>query len=193
METQEIWEDVGGYEGLYKVSIFGRVKSLDRVITICRNGKYIKYFQNGRIIRNGNRQEYLSVTLYLQNKRTTYNVHRLVAQAFIPNPENKRTVNHKNGIKNDNRAENLEWATYSENEKHAYNYGLKFNDIGAKDSQSIQISQYTLDGKWIRNWGSAKQVQRELGFSQGNISKCVKGHPKYKTSYGFIWQKFKQE
>ena len=210
METQEIWKNLSienltkeidgiiyveewrpivGYEGQYEVSSFGRVKSVGREILIkSRNGNKFNIFWKERIRISRPENNYIYITLCKKGGKKNL-VHRLVAMAFHPNPENKRTVNHKNVIKSDNWFRNLEWATYSENEKHAYNTGLKANDKGVSDSQSIPISQYTKDGVWIRNWGSCKEIQRETGFSQGNISKCVKGDSGYKTQYGFIWRK----
>ena len=113
----EIWRDVVGYDGKYQVSNFGRVKS----------------FQRGeRILKlNLNRHGYLYVRPFRDGKYKNTLVHRLVAQAFVPNPESKREVNHINGIKADNRAENLEWVTASENQQHAFLIGLRKTGEGS--------------------------------------------------------------
>lgn len=119
---QEFWVDVLGYEGLYQVSSFGRVKSLERFPV----GKdFVKRRVNQLILKptlfnNG----YFAVSLRRDDKTTKFSVHRLVALSFIPNPENKPQVNHKNGIKSDNGIDNLEWATSSENINHALKNGL---------------------------------------------------------------------
>ncbi len=113
-------------------------------------------------------------------------IHRLVALAFILNPEKKPQVNHKNGIKIDNRVDNLEWATASENQQHANDTGLRVNAKGMENYRSIPVSQFTLDGVFVRNWAAAKEAQREAGFRQGNISLCVKG--KIKSAGGFVWK-----
>ena len=108
----EIWRDIKGYDGVYQVSNWGRVKSL-------KFGKelFLKPVNNG--------WGYHRVSLCKNKKGKNITVHRLVAEAFIKNPQNKRTVNHKNGIKADNRLSNLEWNTMSENNKHAFANGLK--------------------------------------------------------------------
>lgn len=118
---KEVWKNVIGYEGLYEVSSLGNIYS-----NISK--KILKI--------NRNKDGYLSIELWNKGKNKRCKIHRLVAIAFICNPLNKREVNHKNGIKSDNRIQNLEWVTKSENEKHAYRTGLKYNK-GEKHSQNI--------------------------------------------------------
>ena len=101
----EVWKDIPGYEGIYQASNTGKIKSLSR-----------KYHPKDKLLTPYNRSGYLCVGLY---KKYQF-VHRLVAETFIPNPENKPTVNHKDGDRYNNYVENLEWATYSENIKHSY-------------------------------------------------------------------------
>jgi hypothetical protein len=116
METQiETWKPVVGYEGIYEVSSFGNIKSL---LKIRKGASYIKKCGNTP-------QGYLNIILSINKRPKTFLVHRLVAIAFLPNPKNKRCVNHKNGIKSDNRLINLEWVTHSENNIHAFNIGLR--------------------------------------------------------------------
>lgn len=118
----ELWRDIKGYNDLYQVSNLGRIRSLPR---LTKNNQ-AKFFTKGKIMTEGFYKDwYRSVILIDKNhKKKTFKVHRLVAEAFILNPENKKDVNHKNGIKADNKAENLEWATRSENISHAYENGI---------------------------------------------------------------------
>ena len=118
----EAWVDIPGYEGFYQVSNMGRVKSADRVVNrfdkqIILPGRCRKASSAGR--------GYSTVLLSLSGQVKACYIHRLVAEAFIPNPDSKRTVNHINGIKSDNRVENLEWCTYSENMVHAFKSNLR--------------------------------------------------------------------
>lgn len=167
----EIWHDIEGYKGLYQVSNKGRVKSL-------KWGKE-------RILRPGiNSSGYLLVKLCKNGVGLYKFIHRLVAQAFIPNPENKPQVNHKDENKLNNCVDNLEWSTAKENS----NYGSRNERVG--DSQSKPILQYSKSGEFIREWKGASEVERVLSINNGNINSCCKG--RYKSSGGFIW-KYKEK
>ena len=122
-----------------------------------------------------------------------YNVHRIVAKTFIPNPENKPEVNHINGNKEDNRVENLEWVTSKENQIHAYKIGLqkpsekqkKVLSEYCKQNKTKKIIQLSLDNKFIKEWESAVEVEKSLGISRKNISQCITKNNK--TAGGFKW------
>lgn len=179
---EEIWKDIQGYEGLYQVSNMGRVKSLERF----RYAKTIGEKDwvapvNERILKPGICRGYCQVVLNKNGTKSRFQVHRLVATAFIPNPENKSQVNHINGNKVDNRLENLEWVTPSENQIHAIKTGL----VGPPP-QSRPVLQISLGGKFIKRWDSSKSASRELGISSGNIRSCCSG--KRKKAGGFIWK-----
>ena len=117
---QEIWKDIEGYEGLYQVSNLGKIKSI----------QYLNRVNNKSYPRNKilkiiiNEKGYLKVDLYKLKKKKRFRIHRLIAQAFIPNPNNFPEINHINGNKQDNSINNLEWCTHSYNMKEAYKLGL---------------------------------------------------------------------
>lgn len=111
--SEEIWKDVEGYEGLYQISNLGNVKSLDRYVK--QKDNKIKHIKEKMLTSHDNNRGYLAVNLSKDGKTKTHTVHRLIATAFIPNPENKPCIDHINAIRTDNRIENLRWATYSEN------------------------------------------------------------------------------
>ena len=159
----EIWRDIDGYEGLYQISNKGRVKSL-------YNGseRLLKSYDNG--------DGYLKVQLYKNTAAQHRLVHRLVAEAFIPNSQNKPQVNHKDENKKNNCVENLEWIACIDN----CNYGTRNERISRK------ILQYSKSGEFIREWQSAAEVERVLGIDNSNITKCCKGKRKYAGS--FIWR-----
>ena len=170
----ETWKNIKGYEGLYQVSSMGRVKSLERKDCL---GRIVKErFLKPCIDRYG----YLFVNLCAGGKKRTFFVHRLVCQAFHENPDNKPQVNHLNEDKTDNRVCNLEWATAKENLNHGTH-----NERMVK-TLSKPICQYTLDEKIVKTWASLTEVQRQTGFSQGNISEVANGNRK--TAHGFIWK-----
>lgn len=118
----EVWKDIEGYEGLYMISNLGRVKSLARKINY-KDGR--RHFTKERILKVGDYKDwYLYVVLKKDTVPTTKKIHRLVAEAFISNPENKPCVNHKNANKKDSSIKNLEWVTFKENSEHAFKAGL---------------------------------------------------------------------
>lgn len=145
---KEIWKDVKGYEGIYQVSNLGIIKSLDRTINHSTAGILKK---KEMYMSTSSNVGYSTVILSNNGNKKSLRTHRLVAIAFIPNPNNKPCVNHINGIKKDNKVSNLEWVTYSENTQHAFNLGLI--DLNNRD-----ISNYARG----ENNGSAKLTNIEV-------------------------------
>ena len=131
---KELWKDIKGYEGCYQVSNLGRIKSLDRMT----NNQYGEYFMKGRILKNSIIKDkgYCRVSLNNGNGKISKRVHRLVAEAFIPNPENKPEVNHKDGNKLNNCVSDLQWCTNKENIEHSIRTGLKKHCNGCSNSSS---------------------------------------------------------
>lgn len=178
---QEIWKDVVGYEGLYKVSNLGNVMSFQ---PNCRNrNQYLTPFNNGG---------YFRVTFTVKRKRTNHLVHRLVADAFIPNPENKEAVNHIDGCKTNNHVDNLEWVTKSENTRHAIRIGLRPSSTpktrlkGSKNPLSKKVYQYEKEGPFVKEWSCAGDAAEALGFTKDYILRCCRGERM--TYMGFVWR-----
>lgn len=174
---KEEWKDIKGYEGLYQVSNKGRVKSLDREV-IHKNG-LIKLYK-GRVLINNNLTKYPSIHLYLNGKVKNYLIHRLVAQAFILNTLNKLEVNHINGIKKDNRVENLEWCTRSENTIHAYKTGLQNGNHKKKRVCLIE------NDKILLIFDSIKEACYATNGERHGIGRACAG--KVHTSGGYKWK-----
>lgn len=175
LEEKEIWKDIEGYENLYQVSNLGRVKSLG-------NGKSRKEkILKPRKQSNG----YLTVILCKEGEGKNYLVHRLVAQAFIPNPLNLPQVNHTTEDKTMNAVECLEWCTAEYNNSYATR-NVRISKANINGKLSKKVRQYSLEGEFIKEFPSASEIQRQLGFANNNISSCCLG--KRKTSNGYIWK-----
>ncbi len=169
---EEIWKDIKDYEGYYQVSNLGRVRSLDRFIK-CKNGRM--QFKKGVIFSlcYNKRVNVYEVHLNKDCKRKCFKIHRLVAEAFVPNddPENKTTVNHKDGNRANNRADNLEWATYSENEKHSYDKLDRPVNIPKKSKrQTIAINKFE-NSRTVYN--SIEAASRGTGVSGTQIRRIA--------------------
>jgi hypothetical protein len=184
----EIWKDIIGYEGYYQVSNIGNVRSVNR--------QYVDILNRKRLVKSKPLKQQLAFANYYKvdfkvNKiRKTITVHRLVAIAFLSNPENKPTVNHKDGNKCNNNVNNLEWATYSENNQHAVDIlrrKSKWTGILGKDNpKSKTVIQYDKNNNKINEFAGTHEAERMTGISYKHISSCCLN--KRKTTGGYIWK-----
>ena len=174
---EEIWKDIEGYEGLYQISNMGRVKSVERTVR-CGRGYYRTVPEKIRKGRNDG-WGYLFVSLYKDGKAKECRINRLVAQAFLPNPDNLPEVNHIDENKQNNCVDNLEWCSRSYN----INHGTRNKKVAEKNSKPV----FSVDKEsgLIMWWQSAMEASRQLGISQGNITQCCNG--KRKSAGGHVW------
>lgn len=183
----ETWKDVASYEGLYQVSDLGHVRSLrHEKALILKPGSSGKGYLNVRLCRDG--------------KVKALYIHRLVAEAFIPNPLNLPQVNHKDEDKTNNAVNNLEWCTAEYNltygtrqtrttkPKERITKPKERTTPKLKGGYAKAVLQYDKSGNLVKEWSSAVEVQRQTGFPQSSISKCCRG--KLKSTHGYVW-KFK--
>ena len=182
---KEIWKDIKGYESFYQVSNLGNVRSLDRYV---KNGTSNRNIKRGRVLKPCiNHKGYLQVHLVANGNSKLVVIHRLVAKAFIPNPQNKAQVNHIDGNKKNNNVRNLEWCTNQENVIHAINTGLiDLEKLKNRKHYTKAVNQYSINGEFIKRWDSIKDVQKEWNLKGTKISSCFRG--KIKTSLGYKWK-----
>ena len=186
---KEIWRDIAGYEGYYQVSNLGRIRSLDKM----QNYNGSARLHKGRILKpNNDGRGYLIVDLSKNSRSATRSIHRLVAMAFLDNPNNLPQVNHKDEDKTNNfvfvnedgsvdlNKSNLEWCTYSYNN----NYGTK-KERTMKSSCKM-VLQYTKKGDFIAEWYGTRDAQRNTGIHCCDISLACRGIRK--TAGGFVWK-----
>ncbi len=182
----EIWKPVDGYEGLYEVSTLGRCKRVARTYV----SKGITFRLQEEILKPNSFSPYYLRTLCNRGKRKTHYMHRLVAIAFLENPHGKEEINHKNGIKTDNRVENLAWVTPSENVRHSWGAGLskvsdKQREVGKRNGESFKkpVLMFTKDGLFVKRFASTKDAHLETGCWPIRTLKGSNGHTK-----GFIFK-----
>lgn len=178
---EEIWKDIKGFEGIYQVSNMGLVRSIDRdIVTTYKGTIHIRHYK-GKIIKpKYSIAGYQNVVLANSGKHTRAQIHRLVALHFVDGYKDGLVVNHKNEIKDDNRAENLEFVTYTYNNT----YGEQF--VHRYDKRKIKVAQYDSDGNIINKYESLNEAARKTGHAATVIARWCKGIHKCKE--GDIWK-----
>ena len=189
----EIWKDIPGYKGRYQASNLGRIKSLKRKVKILNGKRTVRE----RIMKmTKDKDGYYRAGL---NKPSVYNTvpmftHRLIGKAFIPNPENKPQINHKNGVKDDNRVENLEWVTNQENMTHSY-YILGITngsfEKGHEGYNKRPVAQYNKNGILLNTFDSIAAAAKYLNGDKKSLSRHCTGH--VKSYYGYKFKYIKNE
>jgi hypothetical protein len=172
----ETWKPIKGYEGFYEVSSLGRIKSLSRKEKRKNGTTYT--VKESIISQSADKKGYFRTRLRKLGEHHTFLTHRLVAMAFVENPNRYAEVNHKDENKGNNRADNLEWC----NRKYNINYGTGRAKQAA--SLSKKVYQYTANGTFIKEWPSTKECGR-AGHCQWRIVDCCRG--KAKTHHGYKW------
>ena len=185
METIEIWKDIQGYEGFYQVSNLGRVKSVERD-KFLPNGTFHRKKKKKILAPFLNNKGYSSVKLCKNGKKKAILIHRLVAEAFLPNPENKSQINHKDEVKSNNAVENLEWCDAFYN-----------NHYGTRTARAVQNHKYPKLGnhpkaravfcvELNKKFDSIRRAEEELGICRMSIGKACRGERN--TAGGFHWR-----
>lgn len=176
----EIWKDIHGFEGFYQVSNLGRVRSVDRWV----NGNHIScdfQFMKGKLRKLiKNRCGYWTVMLRKNNSHDSFLVHRLVAEAFIPNPDNLPYVNHKDENPANSIADNLEWCTAD--------YNLKYSNVAERVNKFKirRVIQFDKNMNEIKRWDSLKEAAKFINRAQQNISRCCRG--RCESCGGYKWR-----
>ena len=175
----EIWKPIKNYENLYEISNLGRIRKIGG------KNQFGNYKVDKMITPYKNEKGYLRVGLSKNNQRKVIKLHRLVAEAYIPNPDNLPEINHKDGNKLHNCVDNLEWCTHKQNIKHSWENNLSKAKYSKENFSSKKVKQYDKDLNFIKEWNCMSDVERELGISTSHISQVCNG--KRKTAGGYKW------
>ena len=172
---EEIWKDVVGYEGLYQVSNLGRVKSLSHHCVV----GWADFMSKEKILKQStNNGGYKYVWLHKDGSKKIFKIHRLVAIAFIPNPNGFKCINHRDENRENNCVFNLEWCTHSYNNS----YGTRVDKFRKKMGKVVL--QYTKDGEFVKEWICMRVAERTTGIK--SIGAVCNGERK--SAGGFIWK-----
>lgn len=187
----EIWKDIKGYEGLYQVSSLGRVKSLKREFYSGMNYQLKKSYPERILKKRYTKTGYVYVGLSKKGDVRKFKVHRLVAMAFLPNPHNKSCVDHTNGVRDDNRLENLRWVDASQNMRNPHTVKsvarAKMGENNPMKKKCRPVQQIDFEtGKIIAEYAGVKEAARRLSTDSGDISRCCNG--KKLKHKGFVFR-----
>ncbi len=171
----EKWKNIKGYEGLYQVSNLGNVRSLNYRKQGFVKNLYLKHHPDG----------YRQVELFKNGTKRMITVHRLVAEAFVPNRNGYDVVNHLNENKADNRVENLEWIDFAGNVRYSKNKHRNENKNKSL-KRNERVLQLSLDGVLIKEWANITEVKHSTKYNNWSIYQCCEGVRK--SAYGFKWQ-----
>ena len=190
ISTKEEWRDVVGYEGIYQVSSRGKVKRLEYYHNMGDKG--YKFFPE-KILKSDDHTGYERVVLCVNNSRKTVPVHRLVAIAFIPNPDNLPQVNHIDENKKNNNLYNLEWVTSKENINHGTSLARRSYHQRYTQKNRKTVYQYDMNDNLIGIYQSVREAGRQCGFEHSGISHCCNNSKGFGTYKGYRWTYEKEE
>jgi hypothetical protein len=183
----EEWKDIKGYEGIYQASNLGRIKSLDRIKqTKGRYGKMQIKIKGVILKASANHDNYLEVVLSKNGKSKTKRVNRIIAETFIENPNNYKQVNHINGVKTDNRVDNLEWCNCKDNIYHALKNNLMKPVKGEKHYKSKKVGKFDKNNNLLEEYDTINNAAKNNNICHTGIVNCLK--LRTKTAGGFIWK-----
>lgn len=181
--SNEIWKDVVGFEGLYKISNYGRIIACERKI---HREKYGSYTIPQKFLKpTYDKDNYLKTAFRnREGERFYFRVHRVVAEAFLPNENNLPEINHKDGVKDNNYVGNLEWCTTKYNINYSYNKLGRKGQNGGMNRRVQKINPKTLEV--ISEYESIREASESVGSKSTAINNCLNGRTK--TSFGYIWR-----
>ena len=180
----EEWRPVVGYEGLYEVSDWGNVRSVDRMVKSKGSGERLV---TGRLLKQyTDKDGYKRVGLHRNHKQVVVGVHQLVARAFIDNPDNLPIIDHIDSHRDNNMADNLRWFTVPLNNSTEQARRRKSIAASRRNDNKVRIRQYSLGGEPLRDFDSSMDMERELGFDRSSVIRVCQG--KQHTSYGYKWE-----
>ena len=169
---EERWMDIKGYEGLYRVSNFGRVLSVSKTFKTGKNHSIVRTYPDTIMSPSKTKKGYLRVNLFKEGRLKAFQVHRLVAEAFIPNPNNYPEVNHINEVKDCNIVENLEWCTTRYNIEYSTGFSTIYNAI---EKTKRPVVQLTLADDYVKEWPSITEACKALRLNPANVCLCCNG------------------